>query len=111
LLRLRSGASHPGTSPTTAWLLLAWHLDLGLQQSLSTAKRMQNEWKKANSDGQLAKFTYAELPDGKVLTAQIAGHELVCSVISQQPEHPYSREGVESHFAQGTNFRARLRSR
>jgi len=66
---------------------------------------MQDEWKKVSPDGQLVKFTYSELPDGKVfLTAQIAGHEVVCSVILPQPELPFSREGVESHFERGTNF-------
>jgi hypothetical protein len=52
------------------------------------------------------KFTYSdELPEGKVfLTAQIAGHEVVCSVILPQPELPFSRGGVESHFEHGTDF-------
>lgn len=56
--------------------------------------------------GQLMKFTYSdELPERKVfLTAQIAGHEVVCSVILPQPELPFSREGVESHFEHGTDF-------
>jgi hypothetical protein len=73
---------------------------------------MQDEWKKLNLDGQLVKFTYSEIPDGKVfLTAQIAGHEVVCSVILPKPEHPLSREGVESHFKQGTNFGVRPRSK
>jgi hypothetical protein len=73
---------------------------------------MQDEWKKVSPDGQLVKFTYSELPDGKVfLTAQIAGHEVVCSVILPQTEHPFSREGVESHFEHGTNFGVRPRSK
>jgi hypothetical protein len=51
------------------------------------------------------KFTYSDLPDGKVfLTAQIAGHEVVCSVILAQQEYPYSRKGVEGHFERGTDF-------
>ena len=46
---------------------------------------MQDEWKKVSPDGQLVKFTYSELPDGKAfLTAQIAGNEVVCSVILPQ---------------------------
>jgi hypothetical protein len=41
-------------------------------------RRMQDEWKKVNPEGQLVKFAYSELPDGKAfLTAQIAGNEVV----------------------------------
>jgi len=73
---------------------------------------MQDEWKKVNPHGQLVKFTYSELPDGKVfLTAQIAGHEVVCSVILPKPELPFSREGVESHFEHGTDLGLRPRSK
>jgi len=43
------------------------------------------------------------------LTAQIAGHEVVCSVIL--PEPPFSREGVESHFGHGTDFGLRPRAK
>jgi hypothetical protein len=67
---------------------------------------MEDEWTKLNRGGQLVKFTYSDLPEGKAfLTAQIAGYEVVCSVILPQPEHPFSREGVESHFEHGTDFR------
>ena len=73
---------------------------------------MQDEWKNVSPGGQLVKFTYSELPDGTVfLTAQIAGHEVVCSVILPEPELPFSREGVESHFERGTDFGLRPRSR
>ena len=67
---------------------------------------MQDEWTNVGRGGQLVKFTYSdELPEGKAfLTAQIAGHEVVCSVILSHPEHPFSREGVESHFEHGTDF-------
>ena len=62
--------------------------------------------------GQLVKFTYSELPDSKAfLAAQIAGHEVVCSVILPQPEQPFSREDVEGHFEHGTNFGVRSRSK
>jgi hypothetical protein len=68
--------------------------------------------KKGESGRPLVKFTYSELLDGKAfLTAQIAGNEVVCSVILPQPEHPFSREGVESHFEHGTNFGVRPRSK
>jgi len=74
---------------------------------------MQDEWTNVGRGGQLMKFTYSdELPEGKVfLTAQIAGHEVVCSVILPHPEYPFSREGVESHFEHGTDFGLRLRSK
>jgi hypothetical protein len=74
---------------------------------------MQDEWTNVGRGGQLTKFTYSdELPEGKVfLTAQIAGHEVVCSVILLQPELPFSREGVESHFEHGTDFGLRSRAK
>lgn len=66
---------------------------------------MEDEWTKVNRGGQLVKFTYSDLPGGKAfLTAQIAGHEVVCSVILPQPEWPFSREGVENHFKHETDF-------
>lgn len=66
---------------------------------------MEDEWTKVNRGGQLVKFTYSDLPGGKAfLTAQIAGHEVVCSVILPQPERPFSREGVENHFKHETDF-------
>ena len=72
---------------------------------------MQDEWTKVSPRDQLVKFTYAELPNGEAfLTAQIAGHEVVCSVILPQPEHPFSREGVEGHFEHGTDFGVRPRT-
>jgi hypothetical protein len=71
---------------------------------------MQDEWTKVSPGNQLVKFTYSELPTGEAfLTAQIAGHEVVCSVILPQPEHPFSREGVEGHFEHGTDFGVRPR--
>ena len=61
---------------------------------------MEDEWTKVMSDDRLVKFTYLDLPEGKAfLTAQIAGHEVVYSVILRQAEHPFNREGVEHHFA------------
>ncbi len=32
------------------------------------------------------------------MTAQIAGHEVVYSIISEQTERPFSRVGVEARF-------------
>ena len=72
---------------------------------------MHDEWTKVSPRDHLVKFTYAELPNGEAfLTAQIAGHEVVCSVILPQPEHPFSREGVERHFEHGTDFGVRPRA-
>ena len=73
---------------------------------------MQDEWTTLSPGNELVKFTYSELPNGETfLTAQIAGHEVVCSVILSQPEHPFSREGVESHFEHGTDFGVRPRAK
>lgn len=72
---------------------------------------MQDEWTKVSLGDQIVKFTYSELPSGEAfLTAQIAGHEVVCSVILPKPEHPFSREGVESHFEHGADFSLRSRA-
>ena len=60
---------------------------------------MDDEWTKVISGDQLVKFTYVDLPTGGAfLTAQIAGHDVVYSVILRQSEHPFNREGVERHF-------------
>ena len=64
-----------------------------------------DEWTKVSPSDTLVKFTYSDLPSGEAfLTAQIAGHEVVCSVILPKPERPFSRERVESHFKRGTDF-------
>jgi hypothetical protein len=45
------------------------------------------------------KFTYRELPeDGAFITAQLAGSEVVYSVVLTNARNPLSREHVESHF-------------
>jgi hypothetical protein len=60
---------------------------------------MEDEWTRAISGGRLVKFTYVDLPEGKAfLTAQIAGHEVVYSVMLGRAEHPFNRDGVERHF-------------
>jgi hypothetical protein len=57
------------------------------------------EWIKALPDGRKVKFVYQELPeDGAFITAQIAGHEVVYSVVLTKARNPLSREDVESHF-------------
>jgi hypothetical protein len=57
------------------------------------------EWVKTLSDGRKVKFAYQELPvDGAFITAQLAGNEVVYSVVLTQARNPLSREDVESHF-------------
>jgi hypothetical protein len=57
------------------------------------------EWTKTLQDGRHVKFVYQELPeDGAFITAQIAGNEVVYSVLLSQVRNPLSRGDVESHF-------------
>jgi len=73
---------------------------------------MKDEWTTVSPSDKLVKFTYSDLPTGEAfLTAQIAGREVVCSVILAEPELPFSRKGVEGHFEHGTDFGIRSRAR
>jgi hypothetical protein len=57
------------------------------------------EWIKQLEDGRQVKFIYQELPeDGAFITAQLAGNEVVYSVLLTKAGNPLSRESVESHF-------------
>ena len=57
------------------------------------------EWIKKLEDGRKVKFIYQELPeDGAFVTAQLAGNEVVYSVVLTKARNPLSREDVESHF-------------
>ena len=57
------------------------------------------EWIKALEDGRKVKFIYQELQeDGAFITAQLAGNEIVYSVVLNKARNPLSREAVESHF-------------
>jgi len=57
------------------------------------------EWIKTLKDGRKVKFIYQELPeDAAFITAQLAGHEVVYSVVLTKAQNPLSREDVESHF-------------
>ena len=57
------------------------------------------EWIKTLEDGRKVKFIYQELSkDGAFITAQIAGNEVVYSVVLAKARNPLSREDVESHF-------------
>jgi hypothetical protein len=61
---------------------------------------MQDEaWVKTLDDGRIVKFTYQEIPENVVfMTAQIAGNEVVYSVLLTEASDPFSRDGVERHF-------------
>jgi hypothetical protein len=60
---------------------------------------LDEEWIKTLEDRRTVKFTCQELPeDGAFITAQIAGNEVVYSVILTKTRNPLSREDVESHF-------------
>jgi hypothetical protein len=59
----------------------------------------EEEWIKKLEDGRVVKFTYRELPeDGAFITAQLAGNDVVYSVVLTKARNPLSREDVESHF-------------
>jgi hypothetical protein len=57
------------------------------------------EWIKTLEDGRKVKFVYQKLPeDVAFITAQLAGHEVVYSVLLANAGNPLSREDAESHF-------------
>jgi hypothetical protein len=57
------------------------------------------EWIKTLEDGRKVKFIYQELAkDGAFITAQLAGNEVVYSVVLTKARNPLSRGDVESHF-------------
>jgi len=50
-------------------------------------------------DGRKVKFTYLKLLEyGAFITAQIAGNEVVYSIVLTHAKNPLSHEDVESHF-------------
>jgi hypothetical protein len=58
------------------------------------------EWIKTLEDGRKVKFIYQALPEDRAfITAQLAGNEVVYSVVLSNARNPLSREDVESHFA------------
>jgi hypothetical protein len=62
-------------------------------------KNSDEEWIKTLEDGRKVKFVYQELPgDAAFLTAQLAGNEVVYSVLLTKATNPLTREDVESHF-------------
>jgi hypothetical protein len=57
------------------------------------------EWIKTLADGRNVKFIYQELPkDGAFITAQVAGNEVVYSIVLTKAKNPLSHDDVESHF-------------
>jgi hypothetical protein len=57
------------------------------------------EWIKTLEDGRRVKFVYQELPeDGAFMTAQIAGNEVVYSILLTNVMNPLTREDVEIRF-------------
>ena len=58
-----------------------------------------DEWIKTLEDGRQVKFNNQELAeDGAFITAQIAGNEVVYSILLTRARKPRSREDAESHF-------------
>ena len=63
-------------------------------------RHMDDEWTNTILGDRLVRFTYRDLPEGHAfLTAQIAGHDVVYSII-QKAEHPFNRKSVERRFDQ-----------
>ena len=60
---------------------------------------MEDEWTRVAAGDRLVKFTYGDLPGGQAfLTAQIAGHHVVYSVVLMHAEQPFTRARVEHQF-------------
>jgi hypothetical protein len=62
-------------------------------------KMLDEEWVKTLEDGRKVKFIYQELPNnGALITAQLAGNEVVYSILLTKAVDLLSREDVESRF-------------
>ena len=62
-------------------------------------KMPDEEWIKTIEDGRKVKFIYQELPEnGAFITAQLAGNEVVYSVVLTNAKNPLSRDDVERRF-------------
>ena len=71
----------------------------GVENLAKEVASMSNEeWIKTLADGRQVKFTNQELEVGAFITAQIAGNEVVYSVVLTKAKKPLSHEDVESHF-------------
>jgi hypothetical protein len=63
------------------------------------ANMPDEEWVKALQDGRKVKFIYQELAeDGAFLSAQVAGNEIVYSIILSHVKNPLSRQDIERRF-------------
>jgi len=57
------------------------------------------EWIKTLEDGRKVKFIYQEPPeDGAYMTAELAGNDVVYSLVLTNARNPLSRDEVESRF-------------
>lgn len=73
--------------------------DIQYSRLMRETKMRDEAWIKKLEDGRKVKFIYQELPDdGAFITAQLAGNEIVYSVVLTNARIPLSREDVESHF-------------
>src|SRR5579859_7431846 len=92
--RLR-GFSLPSAVSGTEQRILAQYTEI----ARGDTNMADEEWVKTLEDGRKVKFIYQELPeDGAFITAQIAGNEVVYSVVLTKAGNPLSRENVEGHF-------------
>ena len=58
-----------------------------------------DEWVKTREDGRIVKFTYQELPESSAfISAQVAGNEVVYSIVITTARKPLTREEVETRF-------------
>jgi hypothetical protein len=63
------------------------------------AKMPDEEWIKTLEDGRKVKFFCQELAeDGAFISAQLAGNEIVYSIILTNAKNPLRREDVENRF-------------
>jgi hypothetical protein len=61
-------------------------------------KMPSDEWIRTFADGRKVKFSHDELMDSTFITAQIAGNEVVYSILLNNAETKLSREEVEGRF-------------
>jgi hypothetical protein len=77
---------------------MIWESGTGFPDRLQ-AKMLDEEWIKTLEDGRKVKFVYQELPkDGAFITAQIAGNEVVYSIVLNKAGNPLRREDIENRF-------------